>query len=231
MFKRVFLIVLDGVGCGACLMLEFMEITRPIRWPMWRPVMAHCRYRTLQRLGLGNIVSMKGVPPADSPEAAWGRMAEQSAGKDSTTGHWEIAGAILQQPFRTFPEAFPPAIIQAFTELAGVEPLGNVIASGTEILVELGEEHLRTGRPIIYTSSDSVFQIAAHESLWPPEKLYALCRGMRDVLNDWQVGGRVIARPFVGDRRRRLNARSDDMIFPCSRHPCSLMRWPSGRSR
>nr|WP_320116739.1 phosphopentomutase [uncultured Desulfuromonas sp.] len=216
LFKRVVLIVLDGVGCGALPDAEHYG-------DRGANTLAHVAEQdgalvlpTLQRLGLGNIVAMPGVAPAPAPEAAWGRMAEQSAGKDSTTGHWEIAGAILQQPFATFAEAFPEPIIQAFTELAGVEPLGNVIASGTEILVELGEEHLRTGRPIVYTSTDSVFQIAAHEDLWPPEKLYELCRGMRQVLDDWQVG-RVIARPFVGDRAdnfKRTERRHDFSMQP-----------------
>lgn len=216
MFKRVVLIVLDGVGCGALPDAEHYGDNNA-------NTLAHVAEQdgalvlpTLQRLGLGNIVAMQGVPPASTPEAAWGRMAEQSAGKDSTTGHWEIAGAILEQPFATFAEAFPEPIIQAFTELAGVEPLGNVIASGTEILVELGEEHLRTGRPIVYTSTDSVFQIAAHEDLWPPDKLYELCRGMRQVLNEWHVG-RVIARPFVGDQAdnfRRSERRHDFSMQP-----------------
>jgi len=216
MFKRVVLIVLDGVGCGALPDAEHYGDEGANTLEHVAEQDGQLRLPTLQRLGLGNIVSMPGVPAVDCPAGAWGKMAEQSAGKDSTTGHWEIAGAILDQPFVTFADAFPPEIIRAFTELAGVEPLGNVIASGTEILVELGEEHLRTGRPIVYTSTDSVFQIAAHEELWPPERLYELCRGMRRVLDDWQVG-RVIARPFVGDRAdnfKRTARRHDFSMQP-----------------
>ncbi|WP_321532439.1 phosphopentomutase [uncultured Desulfuromonas sp.] len=216
LFKRVVLIVLDGVGCGALPDAELYGDSNSNTLAHIAEQDGALTLPTLQRLGLGNLVTMKGVPVAADPQGAWGRMAERSAGKDSTTGHWEIAGAILDQPFATFAKAFPEPIIQAFTELAGVEPLGNVIASGTEILVELGEEHLRTGRPIVYTSTDSVFQIAAHEDLWPPEKLYELCRGMRQVLNDWQVG-RVIARPFVGDRAdnfRRTERRHDFSMQP-----------------
>jgi phosphopentomutase len=216
MFKRVVLIVLDGVGCGA---LPDAHQYGDVGANTLGHVAAQAgglSLPTLQQLGWGNIVAMAGVAAVEKSRGAWGRMAERSAGKDSTTGHWEIAGAILDKPFATFPQAFPTPIIEAFTALAGVEPLGNVIASGTEILVELGEEHVRTGRPIVYTSSDSVFQIAAHEDLWPPQKLYELCRAMRTVLDDWQVG-RVIARPFVGTRAdnfKRTERRHDFSMQP-----------------
>lgn len=202
MFKRIVLIVLDGVGCGALpdaasygdsdanTLGHVADFAARQGQPLSLP--------TLQRLGLGNLVAMNGVPAATSPQAAWGRMAECSAGKDSTTGHWEIAGAVLEQPFTTYPQAFPVEIIDAFTAIAGVEPLGNVVASGTEIIAQLGEQHLASGRPIVYTSADSVFQIAAHEQVLPPQQLYRLCEQMREVLDPYQVG-RVIARPFIGD--------------------------------
>ncbi|MCD6526068.1 MAG: phosphopentomutase [Desulfuromonas sp.] len=220
MFKRVVLIVLDGVGCGSLPdAASYGDSGANTLGHVAGYVAEHgaaLSLSTLQRLGLGNIVEMAGVPAAEKPQAAWGRMAELSAGKDSTTGHWEIAGAVLEEPFATYPQAFPAEIIAAFTAIAGVEPLGNVVASGTEIIARLGEEHLATGRPIVYTSVDSVFQIAAHEQVLAPQQLYELCRQMRQVLDPYQVG-RVIARPFIGtsaaDFKRTAN-RHDFSIQP-----------------
>jgi phosphopentomutase len=143
-------------------------------------------------------------------------MLERSSGKDTTTGHWELAGLVQDQPFATYPEGFPDAVIAAFYDLAGVPPLGNYAASGTEILKQLGEEHLSTGRPIVYTSVDSVFQIAAHEDVLSRKQLYALCEGMRKVLDEYRVG-RVIARPFVGqsaDNFERTAGRRDFAMPP-----------------
>ncbi len=195
--RRAVLITLDGVGVGA---LPDAADYGDEAAATLQHVAGRCGglvLPNLQKMGLGNIVPVPGVPPADAPGAAFGRMRERSAGKDTTTGHWELAGLTLEVPFPTFPRGFPPAVIEAFRRETGLLPLGNVAASGTEILRELGEEHLKTGRPIVYTSVDSVFQIAAHEEILPVERLYELCRIARRILEPFRVG-RVIARPFTG---------------------------------
>ena len=154
----------------------------------------------LARLGLGNIAPIEGVPPAARPEASFGKMAERSAGKDSTTGHWEIAGFVVEKAFPTFPRGFPSALMDRFCRATGVAGyLGNRTASGTAIIRELGEEHVRTGLPIVYTSADSVFQIAAHEEVIPLARQYEICSRTRsDVCTGEFAVGRVIARPFTG---------------------------------
>jgi phosphopentomutase len=152
----------------------------------------------LGALGLGTLTDIQGIEPFSAPGTAHGKMRERSAGKDTTTGHWEIAGLIVKRPFPTYPDGFPPEVIGAFEREIGLTVLGNVAASGTEIIEELGEEHLRTGRPIVYTSADSVFQIAAHKDVLPLEKLYEWCRAARRILDGEHRVGRVIARPFVG---------------------------------
>ncbi|MEM1055532.1 MAG: phosphopentomutase [Bacteroidota bacterium] len=154
----------------------------------------------LARLGLGRIADLAGVEAIAHPEASWGRLTERAAGKDSTTGHWALAGLVLETPFPTYPHGFPPDVATAFCERAGVDGiLGNIPASGTAIIAELGEEHQRTGQPIVYTSADSVFQIAAHVEKTPLEALYAMCRVARDeVCVGEHAVGRVIARPFTG---------------------------------
>lgn len=154
----------------------------------------------LARLGLGNIAPIEGVPPAARPEASYGKMAERSAGKDSTTGHWEIAGFVVEKAFPTFPRGFPSGLMDRFCRATGVAGyLGNRTASGTAIIRELGEEHVRTGLPIVYTSADSVFQIAAHEEVIPLARQYEICSRTRsDVCTGEFAVGRVIARPFTG---------------------------------
>lgn len=196
-WRRVVLITLDGVGVGALpdaenygdaganTLLHVAEACGGLCLP------------TLQKLGLGNVAALPGVNPTQAPAAGFGRMQERSAGKDTTTGHWELAGVVQTDPFPTYPHGFPPEIIAAFRRETGLDPLGNVAASGTEILRLLGEEHLRSGRPIVYTSSDSVFQVAAHEEVIPVERLYEICRVARRLLDPFRVG-RVIARPFLG---------------------------------
>jgi phosphopentomutase len=169
----------------------------------------------LERAGLGNLhVGIAGVPPADSPTMGYGKLTEASAGKDSTTGHWEIAGIITTRPQATFTEAgFPDELVEAIEREAGCEFIGNVAASGTEILVELGEEHVQTGKPILYTSADSVFQIAAHKDLIPLEELYRICSIARRHCDRYRIG-RVIARPFegsVGNFRRTYERRDFSM--------------------
>ncbi|MDY0340733.1 MAG: phosphopentomutase [Coriobacteriia bacterium] len=153
----------------------------------------------LGAMGLGNITDIPGVPPRESTVASWGRSAERSVGKDTTTGHWEMMGVALEQAFPTFPQGFPPEIIAEFCALAGYEGvLGNCVASGTVIINELGDEHMVTGLPIVYTSADSVFQVAAHEERFGLDELYRVCEIARKMLSGERCVGRVIARPFVG---------------------------------
>lgn len=189
---RSLVIVLDSVGVGgapdAALYNDEGADTLGHLCDLARPVLP-----VLWSLGLGHVI---GRPGSSAPRARYGRMRERSAGKDSTTGHWEIAGVVLQQPFALF-ERFPDALVRAIEHEAGVRFLGNVPASGTQIIADLGEEHLRTGQPILYTSADSVLQIAAHEEVMPPERLYALCEVARRHADAWAIG-RVIARPFIG---------------------------------
>jgi phosphopentomutase len=157
------------------------------------------RAPNLARLGLGALTRVEGVPPEGDPGTAHGKQQERSAGKDTITGHWEIAGIVLGKPFPTYPKGFPPEIIEPFEREVGRQVLGNKAASGTEIIAELGDEHLRTGRPIVYTSADSVFQVACHVRVVPLEQLYEWCRIARRILDGEHRVGRVIARPFDGE--------------------------------
>ncbi len=197
-FNRVIWIVLDSVGIGAMPdaasygdegsdTLGNIARQRPLHLP------------NLTRLGLGNIKPLVGLPPVAQPSGAYGKCALASPGKDTTTGHWEMAGILLDKPFPLFPQGFPPAIIDAFEQRTGRKVLGNKAASGTEILKELGEEHMHTGKPIVYTSADSVFQIAAHEAVVPLPELYRMCEAAREILHGPDEVGRVIARPFEGE--------------------------------
>jgi phosphopentomutase len=154
---------------------------------------------TLGSWGFGRLTSIAGVEPIDPAAAVVGRMAERSAGKDTTTGHWEMMGVVLDQPFPTYPDGFPAEVIDAFADAIGRGVLGNKPASGTEIIEELGSEHLATGKPIVYTSADSVFQIATHKRVVPLDQLYAWCGQARGLLQGEHAVGRVIARPFDGD--------------------------------
>ncbi len=151
-----------------------------------------------ERLGLGRTTTIRGVAAVDHPSGVVGRLREKSRGKDTITGHWEMAGIVIDVPFPTYPEGFPPEVVDAFTAIVGKAPLGNVPASGTEIIDELGPEHQRTGRPILYTSADSVFQVAAHEDTVPLAVLYDWCEKAREMLVPPHQVNRVIARPFVG---------------------------------
>ncbi|PKN11984.1 MAG: phosphopentomutase [Deltaproteobacteria bacterium HGW-Deltaproteobacteria-4] len=214
--QRVILIVLDGVGIGALpdaasygdsganTLLHIAQAKGGLSLP------------NLQSLGLGNILHLPGIPPSLPATAHYGRMQPCASGKDSTTGHWEICGVTQLQPFSTFPHGFPAEIIAAFQEQTGLEPLGNIAASGTDVLRLFGEEHLRSGRPIIYTSVDSVLQIAAHEEIMAPERLYEICRIARKILDPYRVA-RVIARPFRGtavDDFKRTRRRRDFSMLP-----------------
>lgn len=154
----------------------------------------------MQQMGLGNIIPIEGVPPAVEPTSAYGIMKEVSASKDTMAGHWEMMGLVIDKPFPTFPHGFPQEIMEKFYKASGVtQALGNKTASGTEIIKELGEEHMKTGFPIVYTSADSVFQIAAHEDVIPVPQLYKICEQARKVCDEYCVG-RVIARPFIGEK-------------------------------
>jgi phosphopentomutase len=170
----------------------------------------------LGALGLGILTDVSGVPAAAVKGTAHGKMAERSAGKDTTTGHWEIGGLVLDRPFPTYPEGFPPEVIRPFEESVGKQVLGNVPASGTVIIDEHGEEHVATGRPIVYTSADSVFQIAAHKEVVSLEQLYEWCRQAREILTGDHRVGRVIARPFVGSPGdfTRTHERRDFSVEP-----------------
>lgn len=197
MFRRVLIIVLDGVGVGALPDAGDYGDQDAATLPHVAEAVDGLALPHLQELGLGCIAPIRGVEAVPAPRACWGKMSERSAGKDSVTGHWELAGIVLDRPFATFPHGFPEELLAAFRAETGCDPLGNVAASGTDIIRALGEEHVRSGRPIVYTSSDSVFQIAAHEDVIRPETLYDLCRSAEKVLEPWDIC-RVIARPFRG---------------------------------
>lgn len=195
---RVLLIVLDSVGCGDAPDAAAYGDAGANTLGNTARVVGGLRLPHLGALGLGNVVEIAGTPPTDRAAGAYGRLTEVSAGKDTTTGHWELAGVVVEHPFPTYPQGFPADLIDEFARRIGRKVLGNYPASGTEILKDLGEEHMRTGRPIVYTSADSVFQIAAHEEVIPTEELYRCCRLARELLSGEHAVGRVIARPFVG---------------------------------
>jgi phosphopentomutase len=190
--------------------------TRPVHLP------------NLQQMGLGNIRPLNALPPVESPTGSFGKCTLKSNGKDTTTGHWEMAGIILKQAFPTFPNGFPPRIVDEFVARADVPGiLGNVPASGTEIIKELGEEPLRTGKPIVYTSADSVFQIAAHEEVIPIDRLYKICETARSLLKGQDEVARVIARPFLGSKAedfKRTENRHDYAIPPPSVNLLPLLK-------
>ncbi|HNX98162.1 MAG TPA: phosphopentomutase [Candidatus Aminicenantes bacterium] len=195
---RVVFIVLDSVGIGALPDAGDYHDVGAATLPHIAEACGGLRLPTLERFGLGNIVSLTGVSPVSRPLASWGRMRELSRGKDTIAGHWEFMGIVLDRPFALFPAGFPPVIIDEFLALTGLPGvLGNVPASGTEIIARLGEEHLRSGWPIVYTSGDSVFQIAASEEVIPLKRLYEICETARGMCDRHAIG-RVIARPFIG---------------------------------
>lgn len=198
MVNRVVLFVLDSVGIGALPDAEaFGDFGVNTLGSIAREA-ENFKIPNLISLGLGNIEGVDYLNKATSPRGAFGRSLEASNGKDTTTGHWEIAGLYLEQPFKTYPNGFPPHIIDAFEAFTGKKVLCNLPASGTVVLDELGEEHYKTGNPIVYTSADSVFQIAAHEDIVPLETLYKWCEFARELLRGDDQVARVIARPFVG---------------------------------
>ena len=213
-FNRIVLIVLDSVGIGE--MPDAADYGDSGADTLGHALGAReVRIPNLQKLGLANITRLP-VDSVETPSGAFGKAATASRGKDTTTGHWEMGGIITADPFPTYPNGFPPRIIEPFERAVGRKVLGNKPASGTEIIKELGEEHVRTGRPIVYTSADSVFQIAAHEQIVPLEELYRWSQIARELLTGEDEVGRVIARPFIGEpgNFRRTEARQDYAIDP-----------------
>jgi phosphopentomutase len=214
---RVLLIILDSVGVGS---LPDAAAYGDEGANTLGHVAGRCgglQLPCLKKLGLGNIIPILGVAAVPDPLASWGRMAEMSHGKDTIAGHWEMVGIVLDKAFALFPQGFPPELLDEFklrTGVAGV--LGNKAASGTEIIAELGSEHMRSGLPIVYTSADSVLQIAAHEKVMPLPELYDMCLLARSICDGWRIG-RVIARPFVGSAEnfsRTSNRRDFPMLPP-----------------
>lgn len=195
--SRVLLLILDSVGAGAAPDAAAYGDEGANTLSSTARKVGGLRLPNLERLGLGNITQIDGVAPNKTSLGAYGKMQKASPGKDSATGHWEIAGLETRKPFATFPDGFPPEITQAFERETGRGILGNRAESGQVMLEQLGEEHLATGRWIVYTSADSVFQVAAHESIMPAEELYDSCKAARRILDPYRVC-RVIARPFKG---------------------------------
>lgn len=198
-FKRVHIIVLDSLGIGeapdagkfddigADTLGHIAEVCNPLKIP------------NLARMGIGNIRTLKGVLPAEKPLAYYGKAKEISNGKDTMTGHWELMGLYIEKPFRVFPEGFPAELIERIEKKSGRKVIGNKVASGTAIIDELGAKHMETGAIIVYTSADSVLQIAAHEEIVPLEELYEICKYCREItLDEPYKVGRIIARPFLG---------------------------------
>lgn len=214
--KRIILIVLDSVGIGA--LPDAGEYGDAGSNTLGHIAEQYAAWKIphLTAMGLGNIDPENALPKTKNPTAAFGKAAERSAGKDTTTGHWEICGAVLERAFPTFPDGFPVEFIQRFEEKIGVKTIGNYAASGTAIIQELGDEHIRTGFPIVYTSADSVFQIAMHESIYPIEKQYDICATAREMLTGEYAVGRVIARPFAGSSGHytRTSRRKDFSLLP-----------------
>jgi phosphopentomutase len=214
--SRVVWIVLDGVGLEALPDAGSYGDGNSATLPHVAAACNGLRLPNLQRLGLGNLADVAGAPPVISPVGAYGRLAEISPGKDSIIGHWELSGLILDQPFSTYPQGFPAPLVDSFAAAAGSQPLGNIPAGGISVLREYGAEHVRTGRPILYTSVDSVLQIAAHEEVLPLDRLYELCRVARELADEYNIA-RVIARPFVGNEKegfRRTPSRKDFPVPP-----------------
>jgi phosphopentomutase len=218
MSKRATIIVLDGVGIGAAPDAAlYGDVGSNTLGNIARAV-GGLNLPNLQRAGLGNITPLDGVAPSREGAGGWGIMVPRSAGKDSTTGHWEIAGVHLERPFPTYPKGFPPSIVDAFAERTGRGVMGNIAGSGTDIMDRYGAEHERTGKWILYTSADSVFQVAAHEKVVPLDELYAACEIARLMLVAPNDVSRVIARPFIGHDggyERTKNRRDFSIAPPC----------------
>lgn len=213
-YKRAVIVVCDGLGVGAA---PDADLFGDGHADTLGHVLSlgHARIPNLAALGLGNLPPTCSTAREATPRAGFGRLAERSAGKDTATGHWEMMGLVTEKPFNLYPDGFPPALIEAFSKETGRAVLGNKAASGTEILKELGAEHVRTGALIVYTSGDSVFQIAAHEKVVSPEELYRYCRIAYELACDSEYGVcRVIARPFVGEGPQTYKRTPNRRDFP-----------------
>lgn len=217
--NRIIVIVLDSVGIGELPDADKYGDTGSNTLGHIALAVKGFKLPNMQKLGLGNIDGTLGLEAVSDPVGCYGKMAERSAGKDTTTGHWELAGVTLHKPFPTYPEGFPESVIKPFEEAIGRKTLGNYPASGTEIIKQLGHQHMMTGYPIVYTSADSVFQIAAHEDIIPIEKLYSMCEKAREILTGEHAVGRVIARPFIGTEGNftRTDKRHDFSLKPISK--------------
>jgi phosphopentomutase len=213
---RVVLLILDSVGIGALPDAHLYGDEGSNTLVNVAKAVGGLKMPKMELLGLGNIAAIEGIKPQVIAMGSYGRMAEKSPGKDTITGHWEIAGIILEKPFPVYPNGFPSFLIEEFQQLIGRPVIGNVVASGTEIIKSFGPEHIKTGYPIVYTSADSVFQIAAHEQIIPLEQLYEMCTIARSILTGEHEVARVIARPFTGfpDNFVRTANRKDYAISP-----------------
>ncbi len=216
MQRRVIIIILDSIGIGELPDSHLFGDEGSNTLKNTALAVGGLNIPNLQKLGLGNIETIKGADPLANPIGNFGKMSERSMGKDTTTGHWEMVGLILEKAFPTYPAGFPLDLIREYEKLIGRQVLGNKVASGTEIIKELGAEHLQTGFPIVYTSADSVFQIAAHEEVIPLAELYEMCEKARYLLTGEHEVGRVIARPFIGSEGnfKRTANRHDYSIKP-----------------
>lgn len=226
-FDRIHLIVLDSVGIGeAPDAADFDDVGSDTLGHIAREC-SGLNMPNMAALGLSNIREIEGVPASDKPRAYYTKMQEASNGKDTMTGHWEIMGLYIDTPFRVFPDGFPDELIQRIEEKTGRKVIGNKPASGTEIIEELGEEHVKTGALIIYTSADSVLQIAAHEDIVPLKELYEICEFCREItLEDPYMLGRIIARPFIGEvgSFKRTANRHDYALKPFGRTTMNEMK-------
>jgi phosphopentomutase len=230
--SRVIILVADGVGCGGAPDAAAYGNTGADTLGNLSRRVGGLALPHLAGLGLGHTTAIQGVPPVASPRGAWGMLTQASAGKDTITGHWEMAGLVTTEPMATFPNGFPDEIIEELTRAAGRKLIGNKPASGTAIIEELGAEHLKTGALILYTSGDSVLQIAAHEEIVALPELYRICRAARGIADRHRIG-RVIARPFVGGlgpaqvagtaRFRRTYNRSDFAMMPPEPTLCDIL--------
>ncbi len=214
--KRIILIVLDSVGIGALPDAYKYNDEGSNTLANIAKKIGGLNLPNLEKMGLGNIISILGVEPQSSPIANYGKMAEVSTGKGSTSGHWELMGLHLLKAFPTYPNGFPEEIMEKFHKAIGIKTLGNYPASGTEIIKVLGDKHIKTKKPIVYTSADSVFQIATHEEVIPVEELYEICKKARQILTGEHAVSRVIARPFIGKKGKfiRTKSRKDFSLAP-----------------
>jgi len=212
--NRVVVIVLDGVGAGEAPDANLYGDVGSNSLGNTALAIGGLDLPNFEKLGLGHITPIKGVQPISNPEGSFGKLQPKSAGKDTISGHWELMGIYLPKPLPTYPNGFPQEIIDEFKKRTGYDVLGNIPASGTEIIQKYGLEHIQTGKPILYTSADSVFQIAAHEEIIPVEKLYKLCEIAREMLTGEHAVGRVIARPFLGGQPGQYKRTENRRDFP-----------------